>query len=79
MDQGPLERRTCREPGERARDEYVLTGAGRSLFLIIAVLADWGRTHRPRPGGTSPLLLAGRVGHGVRCGRLYTARPGGRN
>ncbi|KAB2976902.1 helix-turn-helix transcriptional regulator [Streptomyces sp. SS1-1] len=54
VDQGLLERRTYREPGERARDEYVLTEAGRSLSLIIAALAEWGRTHRPRPDGTSP-------------------------
>ncbi|MFK0124298.1 hypothetical protein ACIQSP_13365 [Streptomyces nigra] len=28
--------------------------AGRSPSLIIAALADWGRTHLPRPDGTSP-------------------------
>ncbi|MFJ4759071.1 winged helix-turn-helix transcriptional regulator [Streptomyces sp. NPDC088763] len=54
VDEGLLERRTYRQPGERARDEYVLTEAGRGLSLIIAALADWGRTHRPRPDGTSP-------------------------
>ena len=28
--------------------------AGRSPYLIIAALADWGRTHRPWPDGASP-------------------------
>ncbi|MFC9316128.1 hypothetical protein ACFTWR_17425 [Streptomyces nigra] len=28
--------------------------AGRSPSLIIAALSDWGRTHLPRPDGTSP-------------------------
>jgi DNA-binding HxlR family transcriptional regulator len=54
VDEELMERRTYQEPGLRARDEYVLTEAGRSLSLIIAALADWGRTYRPRPDGTSP-------------------------
>lgn len=54
VDEGLLERRTYQEPGARAREEYVLTEAGRSLSVVIAALATWGRTHRPRPDGTSP-------------------------
>jgi DNA-binding HxlR family transcriptional regulator len=54
VDEGILERRTYQEPQERARDEYVLTEAGRSLSLVIAALAEWGRAYRPRPDGTSP-------------------------
>lgn len=54
VDEGLLERRTYQEPGARARAEYVLTEAGRSLSVVIAALATWGRTYRPRPDGTSP-------------------------
>ncbi|MFZ4151511.1 winged helix-turn-helix transcriptional regulator [Streptomyces pseudogriseolus] len=54
VDEGLMERRTYREPGVRAREEYVLTEAGRSLSVVIAALASWGRTHRPRSDGTSP-------------------------
>src|SRR5690242_396569 len=54
VDEGILERRTYQEPSERARDEYVLTDAGRSLSVVIAALGTWGRTYRPRPDGTSP-------------------------
>ncbi|HXT89579.1 MAG TPA: helix-turn-helix domain-containing protein [Trebonia sp.] len=54
VDEGLMERRAYQESGERARDEYVLTEAGRSLSLVIAALADWGRRYRPRPDGTSP-------------------------
>lgn len=57
VDEGLMTRRTYREPGERARDEYVLTEAGRSLSLVIAALGAWGRTHRPRPDGTTPQFL----------------------
>ena len=57
IDEGLLARRTYREEGTRARDEYVLTEAGRSLNLVIAALSDWGRTRRPRPNGTSPSFV----------------------
>jgi DNA-binding HxlR family transcriptional regulator len=54
VQEGILERRTYQEPHERPRDEYVLTEAGRALSVVIAALATWGRTHRPKPEGTSP-------------------------
>ncbi|MCI2418577.1 helix-turn-helix transcriptional regulator [Saccharopolyspora sp. K220] len=54
VDEGLMERRTYQEPGVRAREEYVLTEAGRSLSVVIAALATWGRTYRPRSAGTSP-------------------------
>jgi len=52
--EGLMERRTYQEPGRRAREEYILTEAGRGLTTVLGALADWGRTYRPRPGGTSP-------------------------
>lgn len=57
IDEGLMERRTYQEPGSRAREEYVLTEAGRSLSIVIAALGAWGRAHRPRPDGTTPQFL----------------------
>jgi DNA-binding HxlR family transcriptional regulator len=57
VDEGLMTRSTYQEPGARAREEYVLTEAGRSLSSVIAALADWGRVHRPRPDGTSPRFV----------------------
>jgi DNA-binding HxlR family transcriptional regulator len=47
VDAGVLERRPYREPGERTRDEYVLTPAGRDLVPVLAALVAWGDAHRP--------------------------------
>jgi len=47
VDAGVLERRKYHAPGERARDEYVLTQAGRELDVVISALRDWGDRHAP--------------------------------
>jgi DNA-binding HxlR family transcriptional regulator len=57
VEEGILERRTYQAPQERARDEYVLTEAGRGLSLVVAALATWGRAYRPRRDGTSPEFM----------------------
>lgn len=54
VDRGLMERRSYQESGSRARDEYVLTDAGRGLSVVIAALSDWARAYRPRADGTSP-------------------------
>ncbi|HEY5878190.1 MAG TPA: helix-turn-helix domain-containing protein [Nakamurella sp.] len=51
VDQGILERRSYRSPGERARAEYVLTATGRDLGSVLAALGGWGMTHLPVPDG----------------------------
>lgn len=53
VDHGVLERRSYREPGERAREEYVITAAGRALAPALAALAGWGVEHLP-VGDPSP-------------------------
>jgi DNA-binding HxlR family transcriptional regulator len=58
VEKGIFERHVYREPGERSRYEYVLTEEGRGLNVVIAALADWGRTHRPQTDGTSPRFTA---------------------
>lgn len=41
-DQGILSKRMYREPGERARAEYILTEKGLDTFPIIAAIRQWG-------------------------------------
>lgn len=52
VDHGILERRSYRDPGERARDEYVITEAGRELAPVLAALGGWGHAHLPVDDGS---------------------------
>jgi DNA-binding HxlR family transcriptional regulator len=49
VDGGILQRRAYREEGQREREEYVLTDAGRDLLPALAALGTWGNQHRPSP------------------------------
>lgn len=55
VEAGLLERRPYQEPGQRVRDEYVLTQAGRDFMPVVWALFEWGRRHVPND---SPLRLA---------------------
>jgi DNA-binding HxlR family transcriptional regulator len=46
VEAGILARRPYREEGQREREEYVLTTAGRELLPVLAALAAWGNEHR---------------------------------
>ncbi len=51
--EGVIESRTYREPGQRGRREYRLTGPGRDLFPVLIALLQWGDRHRaPEEGGS---------------------------
>jgi DNA-binding HxlR family transcriptional regulator len=45
VDAGLLTRRPYREPGQRVRDEYVLTDAGTELMPVVWSMFEWGRRH----------------------------------
>jgi DNA-binding HxlR family transcriptional regulator len=51
VEAGLLERRTYKEEGERPRDEYLLTEAGRDVLPILAALIEWGENHVPATTG----------------------------
>lgn len=51
IDEGLVERRTYQPEGERARQEYVLTDAGRDLRAVLVALMDFGDKHRPGVDG----------------------------
>ena len=52
---GLLRRQPYREPGERTRDEYVLTEAGLDFMPVVWAMFEWGRRHLPY---SQPLQLA---------------------
>ena len=47
VDAGLLCRRPYREPGQRAREEYVLTRAGVEFMPVVWAMFEWGRHHLP--------------------------------
>src|ERR1700761_8159441 len=44
---GLLERRPYQEPGQRSREEYVLTQAGIDFMPVVWAMFEWGRHHLP--------------------------------
>jgi DNA-binding HxlR family transcriptional regulator len=47
VDLGLLARRPYREPGQRVREEYVLTEAGIDFMPVVWAMFEWGRRHLP--------------------------------
>lgn len=47
VDAGLLTKRPYREPGQRVRDEYVLTEAGTDFMPVVWAMFEWGRKHLP--------------------------------
>ena len=58
VEHGILERRGYRDPGQREREEYLLTAAGRDLLPVLAALAAWGDEHRPTGYGPAAVYTA---------------------
>jgi hypothetical protein len=50
-----MTRRRYQEPGERGRDGYELTPAGRELVVVLGALQQWGDEHLPHP--LSPTMV----------------------
>lgn len=46
---GVLAKEPYREPGQRTRHAYVLTGAGRDLLPAVLALLQWGADHTDGP------------------------------
>jgi DNA-binding HxlR family transcriptional regulator len=59
---GLLERSPYREPGQRTRDEYVLTPMGRDLLPAALALMQWGDRYLSAPDG--PPLAVSHAGCG---------------
>ena len=65
--EGLLEREDYREPGQRTRQRYRLTGKGADLFPALVALMQWGDRWLDESGG--PLELTHRG-----CGEPVTAQ-----
>lgn len=61
---GILAKRPYREPGQRTRDEYVLTPMGEDLLPALLALMRWGDRHL-QPGGVGPLAVVDEAGEPV--------------
>ncbi|MEZ0446602.1 winged helix-turn-helix transcriptional regulator [Cellulomonas sp. ICMP 17802] len=66
VEHGILERRAYREAGEREREEYVLTEAGRELTPVLVAMLEWGDEHRPTGYGSAALPVDTATGRSVR-------------
>jgi DNA-binding HxlR family transcriptional regulator len=88
VDEGILHRHPYREPGERVRHEYRLTGKGFELYPVLLAVRDWGDRWLADPGGP-PMVAEHRgcggtvrtelrcdAGHPVTDPRDVLARPG---
>ena len=62
---GVLEQRPYREPGQRTRNEYVLTPAGHELMPVVIGLLQWGVDHASED--TSPVVTHAGCGAEVRA------------
>jgi DNA-binding HxlR family transcriptional regulator len=77
-----------REPGQRARSEYRLTGKGLDLFPVLVALLEWGDTYAVGADGPQVLLthrdcgapvglrLGCAAGHTLGSARKVTPVPG---
>lgn len=74
---GLLERRPYRKPGQRSRDEYVLTQAGIDFMPVVWAMFEWGRRHLPYNAG----LALAHAGCGaeatveIRCAKGHRVSP----
>ncbi|MBT1684544.1 winged helix-turn-helix transcriptional regulator [Curtobacterium flaccumfaciens] len=65
VDGGVLERTTYKAEGARAREEYVLTDAGRDLSLVLLALGGWADRHRPSERASDLRFVDAETGEAV--------------
>lgn len=83
---GILQTRAYQEPGQRRRDEYVLTASGLALMPAVFALLQWGNEHAPPPypptlqhdGCGEPVTIGARcaAGHDVEAGDILVTAGG---
>jgi DNA-binding HxlR family transcriptional regulator len=65
---GVLEVVDYQVPGERRRNRYVLTEAGRGLVSVLAAMGQWGRVHLPRADSAGYRFVEAATGEPVIAG-----------
>jgi DNA-binding HxlR family transcriptional regulator len=66
VDEGVLEPRPYREPGQRTRTEYCLTRKGAELFHALVALMQWGDRYLAEPIGPALVLRHDACGGPIR-------------
>ena len=74
VEEGILERAEYREPGSRARMEYLMTDKGRELMYIMLALQQWGDRHEADPAG--PPVIARHTDCGRELHVTFTCEEG---
>lgn len=74
---GLLKRQPYHEPGQRRREEYVLTEAGIDFMPVVWAMFEWGRRHLP---GRNRLRLThlgcgAEAGVEIRCAQGHKVAP----
>jgi DNA-binding HxlR family transcriptional regulator len=74
---GMLRRQPYREPGQRGRDEYVLTDAGIEFMPVVWALFEWGRHHLPGPNRLrlTHLGCGAEASVEIRCAKGHSVPP----
>lgn len=78
VDLGLLTRRPYREPGQRSRDEYILTEAGIDFMPVVWAMFQWGQRHLPNHGRLrlTHLDCGADVSVEIRCTEGHPVPPG---
>jgi DNA-binding HxlR family transcriptional regulator len=80
VEEGLVDRRAYREAGQRERQEYRLTDAGRDFVPVLVALMHWGDAHKATPAG--PPVTLRHAGCGaelrleLRCAEGHRVHPG---
>lgn len=72
VEHGILERIPYQEPGQRTREAYELTSAGKELKVVLIAMQHWGEEYLPRDQGLNVLPVT-RDGHERVRARLVSA------
>lgn len=67
VEHGVLERTPYQEPGQRTRDAYDLTAAGRELKVVMVAMEQWGDAHVPHAPTPRMLPVTTETGERVRA------------
>ncbi|MEV8212888.1 helix-turn-helix domain-containing protein [Leifsonia sp. NPDC077715] len=62
VERGLLVKELYREEGTRAREEYVLTEAGREMLVILGAMSEWSTRHNPPPTKASAVYREASTG-----------------
>lgn len=73
---GLLTKRPYREPGQRVRDEYVLTEAGTEFMPVVWAMFEWGRKHlNDTPLRLTHLGCGAQAGVDIVCAEGHSVPP----